>query len=99
MRTRQGRSWLGAVTLDTCAVFVPAVLVFVLIQSIGYSTPNDQPRASGLHCPASPFISAWNSALCVDGRPLRLIGYNWHWMGTGCSPPTDATIESTFAEI
>jgi hypothetical protein len=66
---------------------------------MGYITQNAQPRTSGLPCPPSPFISTWNSALCVDGHPLRLIGYNWHWIGTGCSSPTDASIESTFAEI
>jgi hypothetical protein len=35
----------------------------------------------------------------VNGSPLRLIGYNWHWMGTGCSTPTDAKIAATFSQI
>jgi hypothetical protein len=35
----------------------------------------------------------------VNGEPLHLIGYNWHWMGTGCPAPTDAEINATFSQI
>jgi hypothetical protein len=99
VRARHRRSWLVSVTLITVALLVPTILVVILLESAGYIVPNVQPRSTSLPCPPSPFISALGSTLCADGRPLRLIGYNWHWIGTGCSPPTDATIESTFAEI
>ena len=35
----------------------------------------------------------------VKGSPLHLIGYNWHWLGTNCSTPTDAEIDATFSRI
>src|SRR5437773_2400941 len=47
----------------------------------------------------SPFVTKSGSNLIVNGSPLRLIGYNWHWMGTGCGPPTDTEIDTTFSQI
>ncbi len=47
----------------------------------------------------NPFVSRSGTTLMVNGSPLRLIGYNWHWMGTDCPPPTDAKINATFSQI
>jgi hypothetical protein len=47
----------------------------------------------------SPFVSKAGTTLTVNGEPLRLIGYNWSWMGTGCSKPTDAKIDAAFSQI
>lgn len=47
----------------------------------------------------SPFVARSETQLMVNGSPLRLVGYNWHWMGTGCSVPTDAEIDATFSQI
>ena len=51
-------------------------------------------RAAG-----SLFITKSGSNLMVNGSPLRLIGYNWHWMGTGCRAPTNTEIDTTFSQI
>jgi Cellulase (glycosyl hydrolase family 5) len=47
----------------------------------------------------SPFITKSGQNLMVNGSLLRLIGYNWHWMGTGCRAPTDTEIATTFSQI
>src|SRR5437762_8089705 len=47
----------------------------------------------------SPFVTRAGTRLMVHGSPLRLIGYNWHWMGTGCPTPTDAEIDATFSQV
>jgi hypothetical protein len=47
----------------------------------------------------NPFVTRSGTTLMVNGSPLRLIGYNWHWMGTGCSTPTDVQIDATFSQI
>lgn len=47
----------------------------------------------------SPFVSKSGPNLVVNGAPLRLIGYNWHWIGTGCGAPSDAEINTTFSQI
>jgi mannan endo-1,4-beta-mannosidase len=47
----------------------------------------------------SPFVSSVDTTLLVDGEPLRLIGYNWNWMGMGCSTPTDAKIDAIFSQV
>jgi Cellulase (glycosyl hydrolase family 5) len=47
----------------------------------------------------SPFVSKSSSNLMVNGAPLRLIGYNWHWLGIGCGAPTDIQIDTTFSQI
>jgi hypothetical protein len=35
----------------------------------------------------------------VKGSRLRLLGYNWRWMGMGCSRPKDAEIDDTFFQV
>lgn len=47
----------------------------------------------------SLFVTKSGSNLMVNGSPLRLIGYNWHWMGTGCGTPTNTEIDTTFSQI
>src|SRR5947209_3057232 len=48
---------------------------------------------------ASPFVSKVGPNLLVNDSMLRLIGYNWRWLGTGCGAPTDAELNATFSEI
>ncbi len=47
----------------------------------------------------SLFVTKSGSNLMVNGSPLRLIGYNWHWMGTGCRAPANTGIDTTFSQI
>ena len=47
----------------------------------------------------SVFVTKSGSNLMVTGSPLRLIGYNWHWMGTSCGVPTNTEIDTTFSQI
>ncbi len=47
----------------------------------------------------SLFVTKSGSNLMVNGSPLRLIGYNWHWMGTGCGKPTNKEVDTTFSQI
>lgn len=48
---------------------------------------------------ANPFVTKSGPNLMVNGSPLRLVGYNWHWMGTSCGAPTDTQIATTFSQI
>src|SRR3989442_7164745 len=47
----------------------------------------------------SPFVTKSGQNLMVNGSLLRLIGYNWHWIGTGCRAPADTEIATTFSQI
>ncbi len=47
----------------------------------------------------NPFIAKSGPNLIVHDSQLRLIGYNWHWMGTDCGAPDDSDIDTTFAQI
>ncbi len=51
------------------------------------------------HTAGSPFVTKSGPNLMVNGSPLRLVGYNWHWMGTGCGAPTNTEIATTFSQI
>jgi hypothetical protein len=51
------------------------------------------------HLGGDMFVTTSGTQLMVNGSPLRLVGYNWHWMGTGCPAPTDVEIDTTFALI
>jgi len=51
------------------------------------------------HVAGSPFVTKSGQNLMVNGSLLRLIGYNWHWIGTGCRAPADTEIATTFSQI
>lgn len=51
------------------------------------------------YCPLVSFITPRGTTLCADGHPLRLIGYNWRWMGENCPAPTDVEIDQAFTQI
>src|SRR6266699_2209048 len=51
------------------------------------------------HTAGSPFVTKSGPNLMVNGSPLRLVGYNWHWMGTACRVPTNTEIATTFSQI
>ena len=51
------------------------------------------------HIGGDMFVTKSGTQLVVNGSPLRLVGYNWHWMGAGCPAPTDVEIDTTFALI
>lgn len=78
---------------------VIALLSITILAALIFIHANTgQPQTPPL-CAYSQFIAAKRSLLCVNARPLRLIGYNWNWMGAGCQTPTDAQIEQTFTQI
>jgi WD40 repeat protein len=58
-----------------------------------------QPQGLRSRAAGSPFVTRSGPNLIVNGSPLRLVGYNWHWMGTGCQVPTDTQIATTFSQI
>jgi len=47
----------------------------------------------------SAFVTRTDTSLMVNNSQLRLVGYNWHWIGTGCEAPTNSEIATTFAQI
>lgn len=57
--------------------------------------PNGTQQAKSMN----PFFTRTGTRLMVKGSPLHLIGYNWDWLGTNCSTPTDAEIDATFSQI
>ena len=79
---------LGLVVFLLLLVIIPIIIITSL-------QPQDlRSRAAG-----SPFVTKSGSNLMVNGSPLHLVGYNWHWMGTGCRAPTDTEIATTFSQI
>ncbi len=76
------------------------IIPIIIITSLQHQDLRS-PAGQYLQSPAggSPFVTKSGQNLMVNGSPLRLIGYNWHWMGTGCGPPTDTQIATTFAQI
>jgi cellulase (glycosyl hydrolase family 5) len=71
------------------------LLVAISIIVITSMRPQDlRSRTAG-----SPYLTRSGPNLMVNGAPTRLIGYNWHWMGTGCRAPTDTQIATTFSQI
>jgi len=45
------------------------------------------------------YISHTGTQLTLNGSTLRVTGYNYTWMGTNCSDPSDAALATTFAAI
>ncbi len=45
------------------------------------------------------YISHTGTQLTLNGSPLRVTGYNYTWMGTNCSDPSDADLNAAFAAI
>src|SRR5258708_1666302 len=80
------------------AVHLTAFLLLLVILSviIMRSLPRQTPR---LRAAGSPFITRSGPNLMVNGSILRLIGYNWHWVGTGCGSPSNTQLETTFSSI
>jgi Tol biopolymer transport system component len=87
---------LGLIVFLLLLVTIPIILITALQRQNLRS-----PAGPGLRAPAagSPFVTKSGPNLLVNGSPLRLVGYNWHWMGTGCLTPTDTQIATTFAQI
>ena len=72
------------------------LLLVIIPITIVTSLQRQDPRP---HTAGSPFVTKSGPNLMVNGSPLRLVGYNWHWMGTGCRVPTDTQIATTFSQI
>jgi len=47
----------------------------------------------------SPFVTKSGQNLMVNGSPLRLLGYNWLWLGYGCGGPPNTQLATTFSQI
>ena len=45
------------------------------------------------------YISHTGTQLTLNGSTLRVTGYNYTWMGTNCSDPSDAELATAFAAI
>jgi hypothetical protein len=76
-----------------------ALFAALLLATLIFFAANGTPHVTKARCPGSPFITALGPTLCAYGYPLRLIGYNWRWIGTGCPAPADEQIELTFSQI
>src|SRR6266571_192572 len=76
------------------AVFLLLLVIIPITVITGLQRQSLRQRAAG-----SQFITKSGSNLMVNGSPLRLIGYNWYWMGTGCGAPTNTEIATTFSQI
>src|SRR5438876_11213949 len=81
--------------------YVLSIAAFLLLLVIIPITVIASVQRQDLRSPAagSPFGTKSGPNLMVNGSPLRLVGYNWHWMGTGCRVPTDTQIATTFSQI
>jgi hypothetical protein len=81
--------------------YILSIVAFLLLLVIIPITVITSLRHQDLQSPAagSPFVTRSGSNLMVNGSPIRLIGYNWHWMGTGCVVPADTQIDTTFSQI
>lgn len=66
------------------------------MQLVGQAT---RPASRSESEKAEQFVTKSGTELMVNGSSLRLIGYNWHWMGMGCPAPTDVEIDTTFALV
>ena len=77
---------------------IAAFLLLLVIIPITIIT-SLQRQHVGSRVAGSPFVTKSGSNLMVNGSPLRLVGYNWHWMGTGCGVPTNTEIATTFSQI
>src|SRR5436190_9073537 len=75
-------------------VILPLFLVTLCITLITIFWYNTRPQIA-----TNPFVTKSGTTLMVNGSPLRLIGYNWHWMGTDCPTPTNTEIDATFSQI
>ncbi len=76
------------------AVFLLLLVIIPIIIITSLQRQDLRSPAAG-----SPFVTKSGSNLIVNGSPLRLVGYNWHWMGTGCRVPTNTEIATTFSQI
>jgi hypothetical protein len=76
------------------AAFLLLLVIIPIIIITSLQRQDLQSRAAG-----SPFVTKSGANLMVNGSLLRLIGYNWHWMGTDCRAPTNTEIATTFSQI
>ena len=79
---------LGLVVFLLLLVIIPIIIITSL-----------QPQDLRSPAAGSPFVTKSGPNLMVNGSPLRLVGYNWHWTGTGCGAPTGTEIATTFSQI
>lgn len=47
----------------------------------------------------SGFITKSGTHLLVNGQEFRAVGYNYDWLGSGCSGPSDSQLDTVFAQI
>src|SRR5947209_2369391 len=90
---------LPPVTIFIIASITIALWYNMTSPGTSLSGPVTRPVSRSKSRKVDPFVTKSGTQLMVNGSPLHLVGYNWHWMGTGCLIPTDAEIDTTFAEI
>jgi hypothetical protein len=47
----------------------------------------------------SSFVTKSGHNLMVNRSLIHLLGYNWHWVGTGCGSPSNTQLVATFSSI
>jgi mannan endo-1,4-beta-mannosidase len=82
------------VVLIQVLALLPLIPIFIAIITVA-QRHDTEPQITT----EKPFVTRSGTMLMVNSSSLRLIGYNWHWMGTDCSTPTDAEIDTTFSQI
>jgi mannan endo-1,4-beta-mannosidase len=80
-------------------ILLHVALRMLLVTVFTTLIPFSQWYVTGSSAKENLFVSRSGTTLMANGSPLRLIGYNWHWMGTDCPSPTDAKINATFSQI
>lgn len=85
------RKWfyiLSIIALLVLLIIIPIIIVISLLyQSLWTNTAK------------SPFVTKANQNLMVRGAQLRLLGYNWQWLGTGCGEPSKTQLMTAFSQI
>src|SRR5438034_4792827 len=76
-----------------CLLLLIAVLPFTMFL-VNKQTQFRQHAATN-----SIFITRSGTTLLVNGNAFRLTGYNWHWSGYNCTPPSTSDIDAVFNQI
>jgi len=79
-------------------VIIPITVIMCLQREVTVIT-SLQRQTLRSRAAESPFVTKSGQNLMVNGSPLRLLGYNWLWLGTGCGGPPNTQLATTFSQI